>query len=84
MSNPNEVVVVLNPKASAAGYDERRIEGLRDIAGSRAVVFVTEQPDLIDAVIEGARERGVQTVGIIGGDGSVSFVLSQARLPASR
>jgi diacylglycerol kinase (ATP) len=76
MSNPNEVVVILNPKASAAGYDERRIEGLRDIAGSRAVLFVLEQPDLIDAVIEGARERGVQTVGIIGGDGSISFVLS--------
>ena len=76
MSNPSEVVVVLNPNASTAGYDERRIEGLRAIAGSRAVVFVTEKRDLVDAVIEGARERGVQTVGIIGGDGSVSFVLS--------
>ena len=65
MSNPGEVVIVLNPNASTAGYDERRIEGLRAIAGSRAVLFVTEERGLVDAVIEGARERGVQTVGII-------------------
>ena len=76
MTRQNHLVIVLNPSAQGAGYDERRIKGLRAIAGSRAVIFATEKRELVDAVVEGARERGVGTVAVIGGDGTISSVLT--------
>lgn len=79
MSSPSTVAVVLNPRAGGGAYDERRIEGLREIAGSRAVLFVTDERELLTAVAEGVRERGVETVAVIGGDGSVSGTLSALR-----
>ena len=70
-----ELAIVLNPDAGSR-YDERRVDGLRAIAGSRGVLFSTSKRDLLDAIVQGARERGVATVAIIGGDGTVSSVLS--------
>ena len=76
MSRSSELTIVLNPKAAGGGrYGEARIEGLRTIAGSGAAIFVTSNRELTDAVAEGVRERGVGTVGIIGGDGTVSNVI---------
>ena len=71
-----ELAIVLNPEAQGKSYDERRIKSLRAIAGSRAVIFSTERRDLVDAVAEGVRERGVGTVAVIGGDGTISNVLT--------
>lgn len=79
MASPSSVAVILNPRAAGGAYDERRIEGLREIAGSRAVLFVTGEKGLIDAVAEGVRERGVETIGVIGGDGSIGVTLSALR-----
>src|ERR1044071_5846826 len=79
MAAPSTVAVVLNPRADGGAYDERRIEGLREIAGSRAVMFVADERDLVSAVAEGVRERSAETVAVIGGDGSVSTVLSALR-----
>lgn len=77
MSRSSELTILLNPEAGGKGrYGEARIEGLRAIAGSRAAIFVTSNQELTEAVAEGVRERGVGTVGIIGGDGTVSYVLS--------
>jgi diacylglycerol kinase family enzyme len=75
MAAATELAIVLNPGAGAR-YDERRIESLRTILGPRGVLFSTGKRDLLEAVTQGARERGVGTVGIIGGDGTVSSVLS--------
>jgi len=75
----SKVAVLLNPRSGGGAFDERRIEGLRAIAGSRAVLFVTEERELVQAVAEGVLERGVETVGVIGGDGSVSGVLTALR-----
>ena len=71
-----DLAIVLNPEAQGKSYDERRIKGLRAIAGSRAVIFSTERRDLVDAVAEGVRERRVATVAVIGGDGTISNVLT--------
>ena len=71
-----DLAIILNPAAGGGRYDERRIKGLRAIGGSRAVVFSTAQHDLVDAVAQGVRERGVGTVGIVGGDGTISGTLS--------
>ncbi len=77
MTLSSTLAIILNPQAGGGDrYDERRIKGLRAIASSRAVVFSTARHDLVDAVAEGVRERGVQTVAIIGGDGTVSSALS--------
>lgn len=76
MTRPTDFAIVLNPSAQGASYDERRIKGLRAIAGSRAVIFSTERHDLVDAVAEGVKERGVGTVAVIGGDGTISSVLT--------
>lgn len=77
MSRSSELTIVLNPEAGGGGrFAEARIEGLRTLAGSGAALFVTNKRDLTDAVAEGVRERGVGTVGIIGGDGTVSAVVS--------
>ena len=76
MSRSSELTIVLNPEAGGGGrYAESRIEALRATAGSGAAIFVTNNRDLTDAVAEGVRERGVGTVGIIGGDGTVSNVI---------
>ena len=76
MSRSSELTIVLNPEAGGGGrYAEARIEALRATAGSGAAIFVTNNRDLTDAVAEGVRERGVGTVGIIGGDGTVSNVI---------
>lgn len=77
MTRSNELAIVLNPQAGGGSrYGESRVAGLRAIAGSRGVLFSTGKWDLIDAVAEGVRERGVDTVAIIGGDGTLSSVLS--------
>ena len=76
MTRQSEIAIVLNPEAHGKSYDERRIKGLRAIAGSRAVIFATERRDLTDAVAEGVRERGTGTVAVIGGDGTISNVLT--------
>lgn len=70
-----DLVIMVNPGAGA-GYDERRIEGLRAIAGSRAVLFSTGDRALLDAVARGVYERGADNVAIVGGDGTISTVLS--------
>jgi diacylglycerol kinase family enzyme len=75
MPRRNDLAIVLNPSAGG-GYDERRVEALRAIAGSSGVVFSTGQRELLDAVAQGVRERRVATVAIIGGDGTVSNVLT--------
>lgn len=76
MASPSSVAVILNPRAGGGAYDERRIEELRAIASSRAVLFVTEEQGLVEAVAEGVRERGVETVAVIGGDGTVGVTLT--------
>ncbi|MFI5308555.1 MAG: diacylglycerol/lipid kinase family protein [Polyangiales bacterium] len=74
------LAIVLNPEAGGGGrYDERRVRELRAIAGSRGVVFSTGKRELLDAVVEGARERGTRAMAIIGGDGTISSVLSALR-----
>lgn len=70
------VAIVLNPSAGEERTDERRLKHLRAIAGSRAVIFATGERGLLDAVVDGVKERGVDTVGVIGGDGTVSHVVS--------
>jgi diacylglycerol kinase family enzyme len=73
----NDLAIILNPAAGGENrYDERRIKGLRAIAGSRGVIFSTARHEMVDAVVDGARERRVGTVGIIGGDGTISSALS--------
>jgi diacylglycerol kinase (ATP) len=77
MTRSSEIAIVLNPSAGGLHcYPERRVDGLRSIAGAHAVLFSTGDRDLIEAVADGVRERGVDTVAIIGGDGTVSNVLS--------
>jgi diacylglycerol kinase family enzyme len=76
MTRKSELAIVLNPAAQGGAYDDRRIKSLRAIAGSRAVIFSTERRDLTDAVAEGVRERGAETVAVIGGDGTISNVLT--------
>jgi diacylglycerol kinase (ATP) len=73
----SDLTIILNPAAGGGDrYDERRITGLRAIAGSRGVIFSTARRDLVEAVADGARERSVGTIGIIGGDGTISSALS--------
>jgi diacylglycerol kinase family enzyme len=76
MNEPGHIAVILNPKAAGGGYDQRRVDRLRAIAGSRAVVFSIDEPERVHAVVQGARERSASTVAIIGGDGTVSSVLT--------
>jgi diacylglycerol kinase family enzyme len=76
MASPSSVAVILNPRAAGGAFDERRIEGLREIAGSRAVLFVADERGLVDAIAEGVRERGAETVAVIGGDGSIGVTLT--------
>jgi diacylglycerol kinase (ATP) len=88
MTRSCDLAIVLNPASGEDRTDDRRLKGLRALAGSRAVIFATDQQDLVEAVAEGVRERGVDTVAVIGGDGTISYVLSAlarafrgARLP---
>jgi diacylglycerol kinase family enzyme len=77
MTRSSEIAIVLNPEAGGVGrYPEQRIEQLRAIAGPGVVLFATGNRELVQAVADGVRERGVGTVAIIGGDGTVSNVLS--------
>jgi diacylglycerol kinase (ATP) len=76
MPTPCDVAIVLNPGAGEDRTGDRRLKNLRAMAGSRAVIFSTEERGLVDAIAEGVRERGVDTVAVIGGDGTVSYVLS--------
>jgi diacylglycerol kinase (ATP) len=77
MTRSSELAIVLNPEAGGGSrYGSSRVQQLRAAAGSRAVVFSTGNRELVDAVAEGVRERGVGTVAIIGGDGTLSSVLS--------
>jgi diacylglycerol kinase family enzyme len=77
MTRSGEIAIVLNPEAGGGRrYPEHRIEQLRAISGSSAVLFATGNRELVQAVADGVRERGVGTVAIIGGDGTVSSVLS--------
>ena len=77
MTRSGEIAIVLNPTAGGVGrYPEHRVDQLRAIAGTNAVVFATGKRDLVQAVADGVRERGVGTVAIIGGDGTVSGVVS--------
>jgi len=72
--------IIVNPQAGGEGrYDEHRLRGLRAIAGSRGVVFSTGKRELVDAVVEGARERSAKALAIVGGDGTISAVLSAVR-----
>jgi diacylglycerol kinase family enzyme len=79
MNDPGHIAVILNPRASGNAYDQGRIDKLRAIAGSRAVVFAIDEPERVHAVVQGARERAASTVAIIGGDGTVSSVLTALR-----
>lgn len=88
MPSSSTVAIVLNPTAGEQRTDERRLKSLRALAGPRAVIFATEERGLVEAVAEGVKERGVDTVGVIGGDGTIAFVLSaltrafgEARMP---
>jgi diacylglycerol kinase family enzyme len=76
VTESGQIAVILNPKAAGDAYDEARIDRLRAIAGSRAVLFAIDEPERVHAVAEGVRERGASTVAIIGGDGTVSSVLT--------
>lgn len=76
MTEPGHIAVILNPKAAGDAYDAARIDRLRAIAGSRAVLFSIDEPERVHAVAEGVRERGASIVAIIGGDGTVSSVLT--------
>jgi diacylglycerol kinase family enzyme len=76
MNESGQIAVILNPKAAGDAYDAARIDRLRAIAGSRAVLFSIDEPERVHAVAEGIRERGAGVVAIIGGDGTVSSVLT--------
>lgn len=76
MKELGHTAVILNPHAAGGAYTPERIERLRAIANSRAVLFSIDEPELVHAVIEGARERKAATVAIIGGDGTASSVLT--------
>jgi len=77
MTRSSELAIVLNPAAGGGQrYPEHRIDALRAIAGPHGVLFSTADRDLVEAVADGVRERGVGTVAIIGGDGTVSSVVS--------
>jgi diacylglycerol kinase family enzyme len=89
MTRSSEIAIVLNPSAGGGQlYPEHRVAALRAIAGAHGVLFSTVDRELVEAVADGVRERGVGTVAIIGGDGTVSSVVSAlqrafagARLP---
>jgi diacylglycerol kinase family enzyme len=66
------LAIIHNPQAGREGVD---VERLRALVRGRGAVFSTEEEGLVDAVAEGAAERGVQTVGVIGGDGTAGRVL---------
>jgi diacylglycerol kinase family enzyme len=77
MTRSSEVAIVLNPTAGGGQrYPDHRVDALRAIAGPQGVLFATGDRELVDAVAEGVRERGVGTVAVIGGDGTVSGVLT--------
>jgi diacylglycerol kinase (ATP) len=76
MTESGHTAVILNPTAAGDGYDAARVDRLRAIAGSRAVLFSIDEPELVHAVVEGVRERQAATVAIIGGDGTISSVLT--------
>lgn len=76
MSEAGHIAVILNPRAAGGAYDASRVDRLRAIAGSRAVLFSIDEPERVHAVAEGVRERKASTVAIIGGDGTVPSVLT--------
>ena len=76
MTESGQIAVILNPKAAGDAYDAARIDRLRAIAGSRAVLFSIDDAERVHAVAEGIRERRAGVVAIIGGDGTVSSVLT--------
>lgn len=76
MTEPGHTAVILNPKAAGDAYDAARIDRLRSIAGARAVLFSIDEAERVHAVAAGIRERGAATVAVIGGDGTVSSVLT--------
>jgi len=76
MTESGHTAVILNPRAAGDGYDASRIDRLRAIAGSRAVLFAIDEPERVHAVVQGVRERQAATVAIIGGDGTTSAVLT--------
>jgi len=75
MNDSPHIAVILNPTASG-GYDAARIDRLRAIVGSRAVLFSIDEPERVHAVVEWFRERQGATVAIIGGDGTAALVLT--------
>jgi diacylglycerol kinase (ATP) len=76
MNESGHTAVILNPHAAGDAYPDERIDRLRSIANSRAVLFSIDEPERVHAVVEGVRERQAATVAIIGGDGTVSSVLT--------
>lgn len=76
MHPAGELAILLNPGAGSASAGERGAERLRSLAAGRGAVFSTGEREMTDAVAEGVRERGVGTVAIAGGDGTISAVLS--------
>jgi hypothetical protein len=50
MTEAGHIAVILNPKAAGDAYDSVRIDRLRAIAGSRAVLFSLDEPERVHSV----------------------------------
>ncbi|MDD9936333.1 MAG: diacylglycerol kinase family protein [Myxococcales bacterium] len=76
MTTSGDLAIVVNPRAGGGRQGERDAARLRSVAAGKGAVFVTESREMTDAVADGVRERGVSTVAIAGGDGTVAGVLT--------
>jgi len=68
---------MFNPRAGGGRSDSGRADRLRRMLGSRGVLFPLERRELVTAICEGLRDRGIGTLAIIGGDGTLSIILSE-------
>jgi len=70
--------VIINPHAGRNRGERGRLERLREIVGGSGVVFEPTSLDELDTVVQQFATRGVDVLGVCGGDGSFFRSLSSA------
>lgn len=73
---PARAAIIINRNAGGLRRDARLLEQLQARAQRALPVHVTENVEALQAVCEGLARDGVQTVGVVGGDGTASATLT--------
>ena len=68
--------IIVNPNAGSLRRKPALIEGLRDANSADAPVFVTRDARELEEVAARAADRGIATIGIVGGDGTAAMTIT--------